>query len=329
MRRLPVLHVAGWRHQLQINRVRWQTVLARRAEALASVDFMAVASGVPAARTDRHAGDLERVRPLPNSTGGNHADAPPIWARPRHALPDLADALRGAAQNSLCRRKLPGLGDLIEEGWQCGYQSTAVWPKMRRCYCLTDQAPRDWLVVDHYMLDAVWERELRAITDKLMVIDDLANRSYDCDLWLDQNLQEPGRDVGLIPETSAMLTGPKYARLRPQFAAARENLRVRDGRVSRLLVFFGGADADGETLKALSAIKMLGRPDIVIDVVLARRTAPAGNRSSCRDLPNVALHCQVENMAELMAAADLFVVYGTSSLGALLSGDTCFIDRNR
>lgn len=232
----------------------------------------------------------------------------------------LADALRerGAEIRFVCR-KLPGhMGDLITKKgyglvWLSKYSSLAE--DARDSYAaLTDQAPWDWLVVDHYMLDAVWERELRAITDKLMVIDDLANRSYDCDLLLDQNLQEPGRYDGLIPETSAMLIGPKYALLRPQFAAARENLRVRDGRVSRLLVFFGGADADGETLKALSAIKMLGRPDIVIDVVLGQ-TNPHRQEieAACRDLPNVALHCQVENMAELMAAADLFVGAGGTS----------------
>ena len=45
----------------------------------------------------------------------------------------------------------------------------------------------DWLVVDHYRLDAVWERLLRPYMKRLIVIDDLANRSHDCDLLLDQN----------------------------------------------------------------------------------------------------------------------------------------------
>ena len=102
---------------------------------------------------------------------------------------------------------------------------------------IADQARWDWLIVDHYALDAAWERELRSLALKLMVIDDLADRSHDCDLLLDQNLQEPGRYEALIPKTCMTLIGPKYALLRPQFAEARRNLRVRDGCVSRLLVF--------------------------------------------------------------------------------------------
>ena len=39
----------------------------------------------------------------------------------------------------------------------------------------------DLLIVDHYALDYNWEKKLRKIIDKIMVIDDLANRRHDCD----------------------------------------------------------------------------------------------------------------------------------------------------
>src|SRR5690348_8333558 len=38
----------------------------------------------------------------------------------------------------------------------------------------------DWLVVDHYALDRAWEREVRPLCNKLMVIDDLVDRPHDC-----------------------------------------------------------------------------------------------------------------------------------------------------
>ena len=43
----------------------------------------------------------------------------------------------------------------------------------------------DWLVVDHYALDARWEAELRSAAGRLLVIDDLADRRHDCDVLLD------------------------------------------------------------------------------------------------------------------------------------------------
>lgn len=45
----------------------------------------------------------------------------------------------------------------------------------------------DLLIVDHYAINAEWESRLRDLTKKILVIDDLANRSHDCDIILDQN----------------------------------------------------------------------------------------------------------------------------------------------
>lgn len=173
----------------------------------------------------------------------------------------------------------------------------------------------DWLVVDHYGLDATWERPFQSRVGHIFVIDDLANRPHECDLLLDQSLQEPGRYTGLIRNTCVPLIGPKYALLRPEFVTARQNIRTwKDDRASRLLVFFGGIDAGGETFKALSAIKMLDRADVTADVVIGQANPHrALIKAACSKLPNVTLRSQIENMAALMTACDLFVGAGGTS----------------
>src|SRR3990172_6780187 len=40
----------------------------------------------------------------------------------------------------------------------------------------------DWLVVDHYALDARWESALRQTATCILVIDDIADREHDCDV---------------------------------------------------------------------------------------------------------------------------------------------------
>lgn len=168
-------------------------------------------------------------------------------------------------------------------------------------------------MVDSYALDHKWEKFLRPHVNKIMVIDDLANRAHDCDLLLDQNYY---RDIehrydGLLPLTCRKLLGPEYALLRPEFHQAKKNLRKRDGKIRRILVFFGGSDPSNETKKALQAIKLLNRPEIAVDVVVG-----AGNphreeiKQICSEMPNTTYYCQVENMAELMAAADLAIGAG-------------------
>ncbi len=171
----------------------------------------------------------------------------------------------------------------------------------------------DWLVVDHYQLDAAWERLLRPHAGKLMVIDDLANRPHDCDLLLDQNYYRDmeRRYQGLVSDECVTLLGPEFVLLRPEFAVARQKLRARDGSVRRILIFFGGSDATNQTRKALDAIKLISRPEISVDVVVGSGN-PFQNeiQSICNEMPRMQYHCQVSNMAELIEAADIAVGAG-------------------
>lgn len=175
----------------------------------------------------------------------------------------------------------------------------------------------DWVVVDHYELDAVWEHMLRPHARKLMVIDDLANRRHDCDLLLDQNYyrDQDLRYQGLVPEQCVTLLGPAYVLLRPEFADARQRLRARDGAVRRILVFLGGSDPTNQTQKVVEALKLLERPDIKVDVVVGSANPNRNTiQALCEELPNVTFHCQVSNIAELILNADIGIGAGGATM---------------
>jgi UDP-2,4-diacetamido-2,4,6-trideoxy-beta-L-altropyranose hydrolase len=77
-----------------------------------------------------------------------------------------------------------------------------------------------WIVVDHYGLDETWEFIVRGNYDRLIVIDDLANRPHYCRLLLDQTLaRDPHDYTGLVPSDALLLCGTKYSLLRPEFSA--------------------------------------------------------------------------------------------------------------
>ncbi len=187
--------------------------------------------------------------------------------------------------------------------WECDATGTAE--------ALTAHGgPVDWLIVDHYALDARWEERLAAQHLRLMAIDDLADRPHSCDLLVDQNLYpDPGRRYhGLVPKSCRMLLGPRYALLRPEFSEARRKLRNRDGEVRRVFVFFGGVDADNETLKALEALALTDAAGIEVDVAIGRPNPHRETlRRYCEARPNVRLYVQTQRVAELMAAADLAI----------------------
>jgi UDP-2,4-diacetamido-2,4,6-trideoxy-beta-L-altropyranose hydrolase len=130
----------------------------------------------------------------------------------------------------------------------------------------------DWLVLDHYALDRNWEGALRGNCGRLMVIDDIADRLHDCDVLLDQNLgRTPADYAALTPAACTILTGPRYALLRPEFAAIRPySLQRREVPALRqLLISMGGVDRDNATGKVLDALRACALPgDCRITVVM-------------------------------------------------------------
>jgi UDP-2,4-diacetamido-2,4,6-trideoxy-beta-L-altropyranose hydrolase len=175
----------------------------------------------------------------------------------------------------------------------------------------------DWLVVDHYALGVAWEGRLRPHVKSIMVIDDLANREHDCDILLDQNFysNRDYRYLGLVPRNCTQLLGPSYVLLRPEFMVARSALRVRDGVIRRVLVFFGGTDPCNHTSAALDALRRWGKDGVLVDVVVgAENPWRLSVGEACRAIPNASFHCQVSNMAELIAGADLGIGAGGSAM---------------
>lgn len=170
----------------------------------------------------------------------------------------------------------------------------------------------DWLIVDHYALDARWEARLRHSAQKILVIDDIADRRHDCDMLLDQNLYEDmnARYAGKVPDECLLLLGPRYALLREEFRKLRGQVSPRLGSVKRILIFFGGVDADNYTGRAIQALVETGIMDFQVDVVIgAQHPCRESIEATCR-LHHLGCHVQTERMAELMAAADLSIGAG-------------------
>jgi len=173
-----------------------------------------------------------------------------------------------------------------------------------------------FILMDHYQIDQKWETKIRPYVKKIMVIDDLANRSHDCDLLLDQNLYEDmeTRYDGIVPISCNIFLGPKYALLRDEFIEARKSVSIRNGPINRIMVFFGGSDPTNETLKVLNAIETMGLKKIEIDVVVGKSNVQKQLiENLCNQQENMNYYCQIENMAKLMSKADLAIGAGGST----------------
>lgn len=175
---------------------------------------------------------------------------------------------------------------------------------------ISDISTIDWLVVDHYGLDASWEELMKKHCNKIMVIDDLADRNHACDLLLDQNLFTNAKEryQDRVSDTCKMLFGPKYALLQKDYAELHEKILLREGDIKRILVFFGGADEANNTEMAIEAFQEISREEIVLDVVVGKSHERFNKLNDIgKQVKNINIHTNLPTLAPLMAMADFSI----------------------
>jgi len=217
-----------------------------------------------------------------------------------HMLPPATQAIKPAPDMAEIPPHSPWLG----ESWETDLTQTQAMLRGMRF---------DWLVVDHYSVDARWEGAMRKISNKVMVIDDTADRMHDCDLLLDQTF---GRKKEIyksrVPEDCNLLIGSSYALLRPEFAELREHSLNRRAKfkMERLIISMGGMDENNITCQVLEALRHSALPsNCCITVVM-------GNKMPWLDKVRMQaekmtwpteVKVGVSNMAQLMVESDLAI----------------------
>ena len=178
------------------------------------------------------------------------------------------------------------------------------------------QKPIDLLIVDHYEIDYLWEKEVKDLSKSFIVIDDLANRKHDCDILIDQNLGSNLEDYrNLVPRGTKLFIGPEFALLRPEFKKYRNFSlkRRKDLEIKNILVSLGGVDRNNFIEKILTTLKNINlRMLSKVDVVLGK-----GNdqKESLKEIGKsfpitLNFYQDVKNMANLMSQADLIIGAG-------------------
>jgi UDP-2,4-diacetamido-2,4,6-trideoxy-beta-L-altropyranose hydrolase len=171
----------------------------------------------------------------------------------------------------------------------------------------------DWLVVDHYALDAHWESAVLGHCKQLMVIDDLADRKHTCHTLLDQTLGRTESDYRhLLTLQTQLLCGAEYALLRPEFLALRpfSLARRKNPQLKKLLISVGGVDKDNLSSELMKILRRSALPfECEIHVIMGT-TAPHLSQimTDAENMPwTTQVLVGVSNMAEWMANCDLAI----------------------
>lgn len=173
----------------------------------------------------------------------------------------------------------------------------------------------DWIILDHYGIDQKWQSEfLNGFSNnnkpKIMVIDDLANRSHEANIILNQNLIElklKNPYQSLVPEYCINLLGPKYALLDSEYSKIHNNIKERVD-FKNVLIYFGAVDPKNFVEKSLRKLLEANIPDLCIDVVISSYSKNYKKiKKISEENNNVKIHISLPTLVDLISKADFSI----------------------
>lgn len=173
----------------------------------------------------------------------------------------------------------------------------------------------DFVILDHYYLPLSWEKTIKSHSIPLLVIDDSFSKLHECDFFINQNFVTETKNIG----TKGNFIGPEYALLSAEFLQSRPSKKINQT-IKKILIFFGGTDPNGDTMKYLQMIKNIGLK-YQFNVVVGKNNPYIPQIKTLIDgWDDVILHIQTNKMSVLMQQADLFI-----GAGGTVTWERCFL----
>ncbi|MEZ9645222.1 UDP-2,4-diacetamido-2,4,6-trideoxy-beta-L-altropyranose hydrolase [Vibrio sp. 10N.261.52.C2] len=177
----------------------------------------------------------------------------------------------------------------------------------------------EWLIVDHYQIDKKWETELSEIVEKVLIIDDLADRKHSCDILLDQTYGiDKKRYNTLVSNDCSILVGTEYALLDKRYSFKANYIsQLRDKRLIREKIFISLGASDQLNYSDLVLQQALDIDEVehiylVIGAANPHRKYLVNKYSGC---PKVSLlyNLTAEEMIQSMLSCDIAIGAGGTS----------------
>ena len=165
------------------------------------------------------------------------------------------------------------------------------------------------LFVDNYKIDIKWEKKVKKYTEKLIVIDDLANRKHYCDIIIDQNYVKnyKTRYDKITNKNCLKLLGPKFC---IDNKIKNANLKKQKTKIRRIFVFFSSVFNSKIFEIIISLFSNKKFKDIDIDFVIGNLEKKKFLRLKNSVNNNVNLIIGNKNLKNLMSRADLAIGSG-------------------
>ncbi|MBN1280622.1 MAG: UDP-2,4-diacetamido-2,4,6-trideoxy-beta-L-altropyranose hydrolase [Candidatus Thermoplasmatota archaeon] len=169
----------------------------------------------------------------------------------------------------------------------------------------------DWVVTDHYGIDASYIQVIKQRGFYVLSIDDTAQIHYYSDIIVNQNICAEKLEFSTEPYTIPLL-GPSYVMLRDELLV-REKKKYHT-KVKKLLLLLGGSDSQNYILTILQSIANVIQ-NIELLVVIGPFNPHKAILQAYAEETDLPINClySPKNMAEYYLQADLAISAGGSS----------------
>ena len=174
-----------------------------------------------------------------------------------------------------------------------------------------DQNSAEWLIIDGYQFGAEYMTALKQRRWKILLIDDgVPLPHYPVDIILNQN-QYVDESIYDDKTNAKLLLGTQYAVVQEEFFRTRSWRRDFPNIGSKLLITFGGADPDNNTVGIINSIiencsAFLSEIDTRIIIAGTNKQKPY-IENSVKYLKNIQVFSDVQNMADHIRWCDIAV----------------------
>lgn len=169
-------------------------------------------------------------------------------------------------------------------------------------------SPSDILVLDGYNFGSDYQKKIKPVIRKLVMIDDTAEFHFYADLVINHG-GDPIVDKYIKEDYTKLLTGFNYLIVRPEFlAAARISRSV--SRTESVFICMGGADPFNVTLKAIRACMETG---YVTNIIVVTGSAYC-NKSELENLIMEGIKSKSITHHENISAAKMVELIGASQV---------------
>jgi UDP-2,4-diacetamido-2,4,6-trideoxy-beta-L-altropyranose hydrolase len=158
----------------------------------------------------------------------------------------------------------------------------------------------DMIIIDHYAIDAAFEKALKDATDiQIMVVDDTYEKHH-CDILLNHNVYaEVSKYKGLVPVHCELRCGSRFTLIRDEFKQEKEKKRI--------FVAMGGSDHSNINIQVLKVLEGFSHIEVNLVTTTANKHLKE-LQAYAKDKIWVHLHVDSNELAKLMKISDFAIV---------------------